>query len=300
MIDAHCHLDFFPENDLAVVVKRAMAAGIHGAVLGGVWHHDALRLTNWSSNKAFCQSHNLCFANRHVDLVTDPSSFLLFASLGLHPWYQWEKWTRPDESLDVHKMEADFREIETILNHNPSLFWAVGETGIDLAKIPSSLKQTRFSMQKAAFEFCIDLAKQRNLPLIVHTRNAWKATLEILSKSKSPEQRILFHCYGGSAESLFEIEAEGVFASFGGVATWKTAVKAKEAARQCPKTMLVLETDAPDLAPELPDGTRPERNEPALLKEITATIASLRHELPQQTAEVSDRNIQRLLGLRGF
>ncbi len=297
MIDAHCHLDLFSEIELPSVVQRALNSGITGAVLGGVWLNDARRIVDWSENRGFCTNAKVVFANKSLScLPLETTDFVLFASLGLHPWHQWEHWSKSDGTIDANKMDADFRATEEILLRYPELFWAIGETGMDLSRLEFADKKLRASMQLAAFEFCIDLANRTSLPLIIHSRGAWKATIDTLQKHREAHTRVLFHCFSGSADSISGIEDEGVFASFGGVATWTNASRVRKAVQKCPAKMLVLETDAPDLPPEFADGTHPVRNEPSFLREITNTIALLRRENATDLTRSSDGNIARFLG----
>jgi TatD DNase family protein len=213
--------------------------------------------------------------------------------MGLHPWYQAEHWIKTDGTLDTRKMDADFAQFEALLSAHKELIWAIGETGFDLHKTPPARKQFVLQMQRVAFEFCIGLAERKNLPLIVHSRNSWQATMETL-REKRKNAAVLIHCYGGSAENISQFHNKKIYASFGGPVTWQNSKNVREAARRCPAEALMIETDAPDLPPET-DGARPARNEPHMLCEIAKAVAAVRQCEVEKLSEQCDANLMRWL-----
>ncbi len=321
MFDAHFHLDFFPKTEQRQLITDAQKNGLDGGLIAGVWPNNAKNLFDWvneteNENSKKCDNvpnydfRNYDFRNYEFipkDRIMTPDfpnqsldhvqkKFSLFASIGLHPWYQREHWLKPDGSLSRCAMDEDFACFEKILHENSRWVWAIGETGFDLHRMSGREKEIAGSMQRAAFEFCIDIAARKNLPLIVHTRNAWQRTLDMLFST----QRItpaLIHCYGGPSECFLELRKRNIFVSFGGPATWKNANKLRAVVRQCPSDILMLETDAPDLPPEFADGTKPKRNEPWMLNEIAQNIAQLRGALVSELKHQSDTNFFRWLGV---
>jgi TatD DNase family protein len=144
---------------------------------------------------------------------------------------------------------------------------AVGEAGLDYYydHSPRDAQRTAFAAQ-------IQLAHERNLPLIIHTRDAWDETFDILTAEGMPE-RTVFHCFtGGEAEAQRCVEM-GAHLSFSGIVTFKNSTDVQEAARWCPIDRLLVETDSPYLAPT-PHRGRP--NQPAYVAHVAQFIADLR------------------------
>jgi TatD DNase family protein len=296
MFDAHFHLDFFSEQDIPNVVGAAQLEGIEGGVIAGVWTTDAQKLTQWARLVTSSQNSRstLEFVRKGDFQKRSKNKFSLFATIGLHPWYQNSHWTNSDGSLNTAAMDHDFKLFENIVEENRDFVWAIGETGFDLFQTAGNEKKRKYDMQSVAFDFCIDLAAQKNLPLIVHTRNAWNVTLDRLF-SKSRTTPALIHCYGGPAESFAAIASKNIFASFGGPTTWKKSEKLRSVVKRCPPEILMLETDAPDLPPEI-NGVRPPRNEPRMLAEIAKQVAAIRDVSIENICQQSDTNLFRWLG----
>ena len=144
---------------------------------------------------------------------------------------------------------------------------AVGECGLDYHynKSPADDQRRVFAEQ-------IGLAHEFDLPLVIHTREAWDETFEILSSETVPE-RTVFHCFtGGPAEAERCLEIGGIL-SFSGIVTFPSAPELREAAVRCPVDRMMVETDAPFLAP-VPFRGKP--NRPALVSVVGAAIAELR------------------------
>ncbi len=144
---------------------------------------------------------------------------------------------------------------------------AVGECGLDYHydHSPREAQRQVFSQQ-------VGLAHRRDLPLMIHTREAWDDTFAILDEAGVPA-RTVFHCFtGGPAEAERCLE-RGALLSFSGIATFPSAPEVREAAQRCPTDRLLVETDAPFLAP-VPH--RGERNRPALVCIVGERIAEVR------------------------
>jgi TatD DNase family protein len=144
---------------------------------------------------------------------------------------------------------------------------AVGEAGLDYYYDHSPR-----DAQRAAFAAQIQLAHERGLPLIIHTRDAWDETFDILTAEGMPE-RTVFHCFtGGEAEARRCVEM-GAHLSFSGIVTFKNSTDVQQAARWCPIDRMLVETDSPYLAPT-PHRGRP--NQPAYVAHVAQFIADLR------------------------
>ncbi len=170
-------------------------------------------------------------------------------------------------TVGLHPHDA-INGVETIamLFDHPKVV-AVGECGLDYF-YDHSPRDT----QRQAFAEQIGLAHRLGLPLVIHTRDAWDDTFDLLRAEGMPE-RTIFHCFtGGPAEARICLDLGG-FLSFSGIVTFKTAVDLQQAAQLCPLDRMLIETDSPYLAP-VPH--RGKANQPANVALVGASIASLR------------------------
>ncbi|MFM7686031.1 MAG: TatD family hydrolase [Actinomycetota bacterium] len=176
----------------------------------------------------------------------------------------------------LHPHEAR-HGVDTILPFldDPTVI-AIGECGLDYYydHSPRDAQRTAFAAQ-------IQLAHERSLPLVIHTRDAWADTFDVLRAEGVPE-RTVFHCFSGGAEEAAACVALGAFLSFSGIVTFKAATDVQEAARLCPSDRLLAETDSPYLAP-VPHRGRP--NQPAFVTHVVQFLADLRD---RPLAEVRD------------
>ncbi len=144
---------------------------------------------------------------------------------------------------------------------------AVGECGLDY-----HYDHSPRPVQRDAFAAQIALAHERGLPLVIHTRSAWDDTFDVLDAETIPSHTI-FHCFTGGAEEARRALDRGGYLSFSGIVTFKTADDIRAAAAICPDDRLLVETDAPYLAP-VPH--RGQRNQPALVPLVGAALAGVR------------------------
>jgi TatD DNase family protein len=154
---------------------------------------------------------------------------------------------------------------------------AVGECGLDYHYDHSPRDQ-----QRAAFAAQVQLAHERGLALVIHTREAWDDTFAILAAEGVPE-RTVFHCFtGGPAEARRALDL-GAYVSFSGIVTFKAADDVREAAALCPLDRLVVETDSPYLTPVPHRGTP---NRPAYVPLVGAAVAAVKG-VPDETVEAA-------------
>jgi len=184
----------------------------------------------------------------------------VWATVGLHP----------------HDSVNGVETITDLFDH-PKVI-AVGECGLDF-----HYDHSPRDLQRAAFVEQIHLAHHLRLPLIIHTREAWVETFDILRAEGAPPQTI-FHCFTGGADEARQCLDLGGFVSFSGIVTFKTATDVQEAAKLCPADRLLVETDSPYLAP-LPHRGKP--NHPANVTLVGAFLADLRGEDPEALAAAS-------------
>jgi TatD DNase family protein len=175
----------------------------------------------------------------------------VWATVGLHP----------------HDAKHGVDTVADLFDH-PKVI-AVGECGLD-----HHYDHSPRDVQRDAFAAQIHWAHERDLPLVIHTREAWDDTFAILAAEGVP-QRTIFHCFSGGADEARRCLDLGAFLSFSGIVTFKTATDLHEAALLCPLDRMMVETDSPYLAP-LPHRGKP--NQPAFVALVGSFIADLRGE----------------------
>lgn len=198
----------------------------------------------------------------------------VFLMMGLHPVYVKENY---QEELAHVERELARRK-----------FYAVGEIGIDLYWDKSTL-----AWQQDAFCRQIRLAKQYKLPINIHCREAFDEIFEVLEAEKSPELYGIFHCFSGNREQALQAISYGMKLGIGGVVTFKNG-KIDQFLKEIGLEHLVLETDAPYLAP-VPH--RGKRNESAYLVKVLAKLAEI-YELPEtEIARITTANSAAVYGI---
>jgi TatD DNase family protein len=160
---------------------------------------------------------------------------------------------------------------------------AVGECGLDY-----HYDHSPRPAQREAFAAQIQLAHERQLPLVVHTREAWADTFAILDAEGVPARTVI-HCFTGGPDEARGCLDRGAWLSFSGIVTFKNAVEVREAAELCPDDRLLIETDAPFLAP-VP--FRGKQNEPAYVGHVGSAIAALRGATVAAVAALTRENAQ--------
>lgn len=167
-------------------------------------------------------------------------------------------------------------------------FVAVGEIGIDLYWDSSTLIQ-----QQQAFQTQIRWAKEKELPIVIHCRNAFDEIFEILEQEKGPALRGIFHCFTGNLDQAYRAIGYGMKLGIGGVVTFKNG-KIDQFLNQIPLKHIVLETDAPYLAP-IP--YRGKRNESAYLLKVAHRVAELYGISMEELGKVTTQNTKSVFGV---
>ncbi len=198
----------------------------------------------------------------------------IFLMMGLHPTHVKENYR--EELLFV----------ENMLNQRP--FYAVGETGIDLYWDTTFLKE-----QQEAFAFQIQLAKRHRLPVVIHCREAFDVIFEVLESEKGELLRGIFHCFTGTLQQAQRAISYNMKLGIGGVVTFKNG-KIDQFLHQIDLTHIVLETDAPYLAPAPHRGGR---NESAYLRHILEKVAALYQKTPEEIAALTTQNAVSVFGV---
>jgi TatD DNase family protein len=158
---------------------------------------------------------------------------------------------------------------------------AIGETGLDYY-----YEHSPRDVQRHAFAAQIQLAHQHDLPLVIHTRDAWDDTFDVLSAEGAPTSTV-FHCFTGGPDEARRCLDLGAWLSFSGIVTFKGAADVRAAAQWCPLERMLLETDSPYLAP-VPHRGRP--NQPAWVPHVGAVIAELRGVTTESVAVATRRS----------
>ena len=193
-------------------------------------------------------------------------------------------------TVGLHPHEAKFG-VDTIVDllGRPGVV-AVGEAGLDYFYDHSPRE-----VQREAFAAQIQLAHERALPLVIHTRDAWDDTFDVLDAEGTPAGTI-FHCFTGGSDEARRCLDVGAHISFSGIVTFKSAADVQAAARLVPTDRMLIETDAPYLAP-VPHRGRP--NQPAFVAHTARFIADLRDVPLADLAATTDRNARSVFGLDG-
>lgn len=199
----------------------------------------------------------------------------IYAAVGVHP----------DEVGEL--TEEKIQWMRTLCDLPKTV--AVGECGLDYY-----WNKEDHEIQKKWFVRQIDLAKETNLPLVIHSRDAAKDTLDIMKAERADHTTGVIHCYAYSKEHAREYMNMGYYLGIGGVVTFSNAKRLKEVVAYAPLDYLVLETDAPYLAPEPHRGTR---NCSAYLTYVAEEIARIKGVDAQTVIDVTRENARKLFGI---
>lgn len=221
---------------------------------------------------ALCVSVNLADFPEVLKLAEQYSN--IYASVGVHPDYE-----------DVEEPGVE-RLVE--LAQHPKII-AIGETGLDYYRLSGNL-----DWQRERFRNHIRAARECNKPLIIHTRSAAEDTLRLMEQEGACEVGGVMHCFTedwGVAQAALDM---GFYISFSGIVTFKNALQIKEVAGRVPVDRMLIETDAPYLAP-VP--FRGKLNQPAYVKHVAEEIATLRGISVAEVGLRTSENFRRLFKL---
>ncbi len=222
---------------------------------------------------ALCVSVNL--ANFPQVLALAEQHPNLYASVGVHPDY---------EGVE----EPDAARLSGLAQH-PKVI-AIGETGLDYFRLKGDLE-----WQRTRFRNHIRAACESGKPLIIHTREAASDTLRIMSEENAAEAGGVMHCFTETWEVAEAALTMGFHISFSGIVTFKNAKQIKEVARRVPLERILIETDAPYLAPAPHRG---KLNQPAYVKHVAEEIAALRGVSVEEIGRYTTENFKRLFKLK--
>ena len=253
LVDSHCHLDDEQfDADREAAIDRALEAGVEKILAIGTGGGPP----DLEAGIRLAEAHAA-----------------VYATAGVHPHYA------------VKSDESTLKRLAALLRH-PKVV-AAGEIGLDYHydfSPPGS--------QRGVFIEQMQIAREAGKPIIVHTREAWDDTFALLEEHWAPTGLPgIMHCFSGGPEEARRSLALGFYLSFGGIVTFPKARNVQEAARMAPAERVLVETDAPYLAP-VP--FRGKRNEPAFVVHTARKLADLRAETYEQIAALTTANFVRL------
>ena len=199
----------------------------------------------------------------------------IYGAVGIHP----------DEVGELD--EEKIKWLHSLCSHEKTV--AVGEIGLDYY-----WNKENHEVQKKWFVRQMDLAKETGLPIIVHSRDAAKDTLDIMKAERADYLKGVIHCYSYSKEQAKEYMNMGYFLGIGGVVTFKNGKKLKEVVEYAPLDYLLLETDAPYMAPE---PYRGRRNCSAYLTYVAQAIAEIKKVSYEEVVDITRKNAKNLFGI---
>ena len=255
MIDSHCHLDAETfVTDLSAVLARARDAGVTGMI---------------------CIGSGSDIGSAHSSVALAEAEPDVYATIGVHPH-------------DVARMtEEDWTTLGRLVRSSRVV--GVGETGLDYHYDHSPREA-----QQAAFRRFVAMARQAQRPVISHVRDAHTDAAAILREEGAAEVGGVIHCFTGGVDDARAYLDFGHYLSFSGILTFKNADPIRAAARFAPADRILVETDAPYLAP-IP--YRGQRNEPAYVARTLAVLAELRGLTVPETDVLTTANTRRLFRL---
>ncbi|MDA8296388.1 MAG: TatD family hydrolase [Actinomycetota bacterium] len=263
--DSHCHLqgEFLgAATEIEAIAERAASFGVARAICIG---------TNEASSLAA-----LALARRSGELP-----LALWATVGLHPH------EASDGAAPLVALARKSAPAPKSTGRPPGSLVGIGECGLDYHYDLSPRP-----VQRAVFAEQAALAAELDLTLVVHTRDAWDDTVAILQEAQVP--RVVIHCFTGGPGEAESCLALGAWVSFSGIVTFKNAEDVRAAARICPPERVLIETDAPFLAPVPHRGTA---NEPARVTVVGAFLAELLGVPVDEVARRTTTNATRAFAL---
>lgn len=257
LIDAHAHIQMGEyDADRAEVIQRSLDSDI-GMIVVGTTVTDSLAAIRLAQQ-----------------YPTDP----LYAAVGVHPTDEDIEGIHPAQ---LHALVGDKKVV------------AIGECGLDYYRLDPDDAETR-QLQQDVFDQHILLAAQENLPLIIHCRDrdgVYDAYEDVLvSLTRQQHGKFVMHCYSGTWELAEKFLELGGYISFTGIVTFPKSETMREVAKKTPADKILIETDAPFLAP-VPH--RGKRNEPAFVKFVADEIAKLRNVNAEEFAAQTTANAKR-------
>lgn len=262
LTDSHCHLDFEPlSGDLEGVLARAQNAGVGTMINIGTSIERSLKSVD--------------LTNRHPNIR---------ASVGLHP----------QDAGDITDIVKAINQLRNLARDQKVV--AIGEIGLDYYSPRGPITTSQREKQKELLIAQLELAHELRLPIIFHIRDAWDDFFELVTGYQSLVTSGVVHCYTGDAETAERLVNMGFYIGFTGMVTFGQSKfdHIRAAAKAVPLENILVETDAPFLAPE---PYRGKTNEPAYVVEVAKKIADLKGKTLEGVAEQTTKNAEKLFGI---
>ncbi len=192
----------------------------------------------------------------------------VYAAIGIHP-------------SEVNKENNTIEELEKLINNKKVI--AIGEIGLDYHYEDNPSKE----VQKEWFIKQIKLAHKYKLPIIIHSRDAMKDTIDVLKSNKEYYEKGIMHCYSGSIESANELMKLGFYFSFAGTLTFKNAKNLKDVAINLPIDRILIETDDPYLTPT---PFRGKENHPSYVVYVLEELAKIKNLSKEEVEKITYEN----------
>ena len=252
LIDSHCHLDRLKLDAYDDDLGRAISAAKEAGV-----------------DKVLCVGIDLEYADQVLDIAERYQDVV--ASVGIHP-------------LEKEAAEPDLSTLLSYAKHEKVV--AIGESGLDYYYSAGNKE-----VQQERFRIHLQAADQSGLPIIVHTRDAREDTLNLIRQYANLDHAGVLHCFTESLEMAQAAMDMNFMISISGIVTFKNAAELRDVVRQIPLERLLIETDAPYLAP-VP--YRGKSNEPKYLPDVARCVAGLKGVTVAELAEITTANFYRL------
>jgi len=254
LVDSHCHINFDP-------LGQDIDAVLNNAAEAGVSNMMcvSVNMEDFPQVEALSKQHDN-----------------VFASVGIHP-------------CEREGRESTQDELVKIASSNDKII-AIGETGLDYFRV----EDEDMSWQHERFIYHIEAAKTTKKPLIIHTRNAADDTMRMLKEQGADQSLGVMHCFAEDWDTAEKALDLGFYISFSGIVTFKSATNVQEVARKVPLDRILVETDAPYLAP-VP--LRGKTNEPAYVRHTAQYVADLRGITLESLAEITTQNFSTLFNV---
>ncbi len=251
-IDSHCHLNLLAQEE-----------GGLDAVIAQAKDNSVAHIVCIAIDRASCDEV-LAIAQHYPNIS---------ASAGIHPNVD----PTPEETLTIE-------QLVDLANHDKII--AIGETGLDYFRSEGDLE-----WQRDRFRVHIEAAKQTRKPLIIHTREARDDTMDILEQENAQQAGGIIHCFTENWQTAQRALDIGFYISLSGIVTFKNAKELQEVAKKLPLDRILIETDAPYLAP-MPH--RGKTNKPAFVKHVAEFLAELRGDTVENIARTTSENFHQL------
>lgn len=199
----------------------------------------------------------------------------IYAAIGVHP-----------HDADTFNLNVS-KKLNKLADNDKVV--AIGEIGLDFHYDNSPREK-----QKQSFRAQLRLAKKLDLPVVIHTRDADKETLNILKEEKAKELGGIMHCFASDKKMAKEILDLGFYIAFGGLITFKNLSDLRDVVKEVPLDRLLIETDSPYLTPEPHRG---KRNEPAYVKFVAEKIAEIKGIAVEEVAKITTENAKKVYNI---